>query len=127
MELTEWSACIATRNLLQGLTISWPIFRELYSEEHVFTYATIERTTSLSIMNELDAPPTIEDLREAIDSLTSSKAPGNDGVSFEVLKVGNYSSLPNHLYEPLLQSWEEGLVPRNLRDSDAFSSGRIQL
>ena len=92
-------------------------FRELYSEERVVTHTAIECIPSLPIMNELDAPPTIEELREAIDSLASGKAPGDDGIPSEVLKAGNDSSLVNHLHELLLQCWEEGTVPQDMRDA----------
>ena len=86
-------------------------FRELYSEERVVTHTAIECIPSLPIMNELDAPPTIEELREAIDSLASGKAPGDDGIPSEVLKAGNDSSLVNHLHELLLQCWGKAQFP----------------
>ena len=66
-------------------------------------------------MEELHDPPTIEELSKAIDSLASGKAPGNDGISPEVIKAGKEISLLEHLHELLLQCWEEGSVPQDMR------------
>ena len=48
-------------------------YQELYTE------TAVENTNPLPVMEELDDPPTTEELGKAIDSLASGKAPGNDG------------------------------------------------
>ena len=68
-------------------------------------------------MDELDTPPTIEELNKAIDSLSSDKAPGNDGIPPEIIKAGKDSSLINRLHELLIDCWEEGTVPQDMRDA----------
>ena len=37
-------------------------------------------------MDELDSEPTLEDINQALDQLSSGKAPGNDGIPVEVIK-----------------------------------------
>ena len=69
-------------------------------------------------MDELDIPPSKDDLIKAIDSFACSKAPGSDGIPPEVVKSGKHSALPDHLYELLLQGWEEGNVPQDVRDAN---------
>ena len=41
---------------------------------------------SLSIMDELDGEPTLEEINQALDQLSLGKAPGNDGIPAEVIK-----------------------------------------
>ena len=62
---------------------------------------------------ELDIPPSSEELSMAIVTVTSGKDSGNDGILPEVAKA---STLPNNLHELLLQCWDEGMVARNMRD-----------
>ena len=78
------------------------------------TDTAVENTTPLPVMEELDDPPTIEELSKAIDSLASGKAPGSDGISPEVIKASKDISLLAHLHELLLQCWEEGSVPQDM-------------
>ena len=68
----------------------------------------------LPVMDELNDPPTIEELSKAIDSLASVKAPGNDDIPPEVIKAGKETSLLKH--KLLLQCWEEGSLPQDMRD-----------
>ncbi|XP_044178591.1 uncharacterized protein LOC122960452 [Acropora millepora] len=96
-------------------------YQELHSSEIVVTDTAVENTSPLPVMKELDDPPTIEDLSKAIDSLASIKAPGNDGIPPEVIKVGKDSSLLIHLHELLLQCWEEGSVPQDMCDAKVIA------
>ena len=92
-------------------------YGELYSRENVVTNTAMENTTPLPTMEELDSPPTIEELGKAIDSLSCGKAPGSDGIPPEVVKAAKESSLLGHLHELLLQCWEEGTIPQDMRDA----------
>ena len=48
--------------------------------------AALDVIECLPTMDELDSEPSVEDLRKAIDSLASGKAPGNDGIPPELIK-----------------------------------------
>ena len=92
-------------------------YSELYAKETVVTDAAIESTDQMPVMDDLDTPPTIEELEKAIESLSCDKAPGNDGIPPEIIKAGKGSSLTQHLHELLLACWEEGSVPQDMRDA----------
>jgi len=96
-------------------------YQELYSRENVVSTAAVENTNALPVMEELDAPPSVDELRKAIDSLASGKAPGNDGIPPEVVKAGKNTALLHHLHELLLQCWEEGTVPQDMRDANIIT------
>ena len=55
---------------------------------------------SLPIMDELDSEPTLEDINQALDHLSSGKAPGNDGIPVEVIKCAK-GTLLKELHEIL--------------------------
>ena len=90
-------------------------YQELYSRETTVTNTAIENTT-LPTMEELDTPPTVDELRKAIKSLASGKAPGSDGLPPEIVKLASESSLLGHLHDLLLQCWEEGAIHQDMRD-----------
>ena len=69
-------------------------------------------------MEELDNPPSVYELCQVIDSLACGKAPGQDGILPEVVKAGKDAILLDHLYQLLLQCWEEGTLPQEMRDTD---------
>ncbi len=48
----------------------------------------INAIADLPVLDELDAEPTEEKLSKAIDCLSIGKAPGEDGISPEIMKGG---------------------------------------
>ena len=62
-------------------------YLELYA-----TDATLAAIPDLPVMEELDTPPTEEELSKAINSLASGKSPGSDSIPAEVLERSAESS-----------------------------------
>ena len=91
-------------------------YQGLYLIESTVTDTAVELTSLLPIMEELDIPPTYEELSKAIDSLASVEAPGIDGISPEVIKTGKQSNILEHLNKLLLQCWQESTVPEDMCD-----------
>ena len=58
----------------------------------------------------------MEKLSKAIDALSNGKAPGEDGIPPEIIKVGK-STLLQPLHELLRPCWREGGVLQDMRDS----------
>ncbi|XP_062614292.1 uncharacterized protein LOC134276017 [Saccostrea cucullata] len=96
-------------------------YQELYSRENVVSVTAVENTNALPAMKELDAPPSIDELSKAINSLASGKAPGSDGIPPEVIKAGKSSTLLHHLHKLLLQCWEEGTIPQDMRNASIIT------
>lgn len=96
-------------------------YQELYSRENVVTDSAVESTDLLHEMEELDVPPSVDELRKAVNSLACGKAPGNDGIPPEVIRAGKNTALLQHLHELLLQCWEEGTVPQDMRDANIIT------
>ena len=68
-------------------------------------------------MDELDSEPTPEEINQALDQLSSSKTPGNDGIPDEVIKCAK-GTLLKEIHEILCQCWREGEVPQDMRDAN---------
>ena len=85
--------------------VETPVNPELYDK--------IPKYTS---MYELDDEPTEHELSEAINGLTSGKAPGNDKIPTEAIKENKDVLLP-HLHKLLIRCWRDGKVPYDMLDS----------
>ena len=77
---------------------------------NVVSEETLMAMESLSIMDELDTKPTLEDINQILDQLSSGKAPGNDGIPVEVIQCAK-GTLLKELHGILCQCWREGEVP----------------
>ena len=60
-------------------------YSELYSRENAVTKEALNNIECLIVLEELDSKPTLAEIKEALDSLTSNKAPGKDNIPVEVL------------------------------------------
>ena len=72
---------------------------------------------SLSIMDELDSEPTLEEINQALDQLSSDNTSGNDGIPVELIKCAK-GTLLKELHAILCQCWREGEVPQDMRDAN---------
>ena len=68
-------------------------YSELYSSMNVVSEEALMAMKSLSTMDELDKEPTLEDINQAQDQLSSGKVPGNDGIPVEVFKCAERTLL----------------------------------
>ena len=64
-------------------------YLELYSTEN--TVSDDASIPVLSVMEELDVEPTMNELEKAIDAVSTGKAPGNDAIPPELIKGGKAS------------------------------------
>ena len=88
-------------------------YSELYTRVNVVSEEALMAMESVSIMDELNSEPTLED----INQLSSGQAPGNDGIPVEVIKCAK-GTLLKELHEILCQCWREGEDPQDMRDAN---------
>ena len=67
-------------------------YSELYSSVNVVSEEALMAMESLSIMDELDSEPTLEDIKQALYQLFG-EVPGNDGIPVEVIKYAKRTLL----------------------------------
>ena len=58
---------------------------------------------------------------KAISFLAYGKAPGNDVIPSEVIKVGMNTAVFHHLHELVLQCWEEVAVPQEMHCANTIT------
>ena len=85
-------------------------YLEIYGTENKGTEAALNAIPQLTVLEELDAEPTLDELEKAINCLTSGKAPGSDGIPPEIIKCGK-PVLLEHLHKLLKLLWSEKAVP----------------
>ncbi|GAA6107151.1 uncharacterized protein LOC118407100 [Tachysurus ichikawai] len=88
-------------------------YLELYATQNFVTDTASDAIPDLPVMEELDIPPTLEELRKAIDCLACGKAPGSGGV----LKIGK-PALLKPLHELLCLCWGQEHIPQDMRDAN---------
>lgn len=91
-------------------------FQTLFSANRTVYDTAIDRVPELPLKEELDEPPTLEELTETIEQLKSRKAAGVDGIPPEIWKHGG-PALYVKLHDLLVCCWEQGRLPQDLRDA----------
>ena len=90
-------------------------YAELLSTETSITAEALQSIETLPCMSELDNLPTKKELSDALDCMTSGKAPGMDGIPPELLKCGK-DVLIDELHDLLCNCWNGDGVPQDMRD-----------
>ncbi len=65
---------------------------------------------------ELAAPPTLEEVEEAIQKMKNNKAAGPDGIPAEIFKAGG-PKLAAHVHALIEKIWQQEEIPCDLRDA----------
>lgn len=91
-------------------------FQALFSTARVVQDSAILHISQLPVIVELDEPPSMKELTEAIEQTKSGKAAGVDGIPPEIWKDGG-PALHRKLHELLVYCWKQGNIPRDLCDA----------
>ncbi|XP_072854784.2 uncharacterized protein LOC110072917 [Pogona vitticeps] len=90
-------------------------YSELYFRENVVTEEALNNIECLPVLEELDSEPPLAEIKVALDSLTSGKAPGKDNIPADVVKCCKEII---KLYEIFCLCWREGGVPQDMKDTN---------
>ena len=91
-------------------------YLDIYSSAFILQQQTLDEVPQSPILDQLDLPPTTEELVSAIEAATIGKSPGQDAISADVLKHCK-TVLLRPLYDLLLLCWDAGNVPQDFKDS----------
>ena len=95
-------------------------YLEICGTENKVTEVALNSISQLTVLEELDAEPTLDELEKAISCLTSGKAPGSDDILPKIIKCGK-PVLLQHLHKLLKLCWSEKVVPQDMHDSNTIN------
>ena len=91
-------------------------FNSVLNRPAVINDEAIACLPQMEINQDLDAPPSNEEVSKAIKQMTSGKAPGPDAIPAEVYKFGG--EVMHHQLTSLFQTmWDQGQLPQDFRDA----------
>ena len=90
-------------------------YSELYGEPRQISDIALMSTPKYKTLTDLDDMPTLLELRDAMRSTASGRAPGADGIPADLLKCD--ASLETHLYNLLCLCWREKAFPSEMKDA----------
>lgn len=80
----------------------------------------VESLPQFPEFSELDAPPTLEEIENAVKLLKNGKAPGPDSLPAEIFKHGG-RQLRAKLHTLFQKIWKEETVPKDFRDASVVN------
>ncbi|XP_069187165.1 uncharacterized protein [Procambarus clarkii] len=95
-------------------------YSKLNSRENLVSVEALNAIECLPIIKKFDLDPTVEEVKNALDSLSSGKAPVDNGIPPQVLKCA-HGTLKTEFQELLCQCWREGSVPQDMRDANIIT------
>ena len=91
-------------------------FSELLNKVSPTDHSFIHATPQLSIIEELDLPPTSTEVKMSISSLTSHESPNIDGLRGKVLKYGG-NRLHEEIFNYKKMCWDAAEAPSQWKDA----------
>ena len=92
-------------------------FETLLNRPSIIQDQFIDDIPQRSLINLLDECPTLAEAKKAVDQLQSGKAPGPDGIPYEIFKSGGYALLVR-LTNFFQLCWDNGELPQDLKDAN---------
>ncbi|KAL1448299.1 hypothetical protein WDU94_008926, partial [Cyamophila willieti] len=97
----------------EGLEIWKEYFENLLNGETTNEQQVVEKVQNVQPQIE---PPSFVEVQQAIKELKNNKAPGEDGISTEVLKAGGIT-LATKIHELILEIWENETLPEEWKEA----------
>ena len=95
-------------------------FHSLLNCDNAGEHEVVDGLEVLPLRQEIDVPPTEEEVAAALASLGERKAPGGDAIPAEILKFGG-DAVKRALAAFYMQCWETKTLPQDFRDAKIVS------
>ena len=100
-----------------GLRDRWAeYFSNLLNLPSTIDPVALNQIPQQPIMDELDAPPTLDEIKKAISQLNTNRASGKDGIPAEIYKAASPNTLES-FHHVLNSIWDEEEMPEDFRDA----------
>lgn len=105
----------------EGILNRWADhYRSLLNKQNATDESMLDDIEAAPTLWEIDAPPTVEEARAALNGLRNNKAAGPDCLPAEVLKYGG-EAVVESLHELFSVIWRRGIVPRQWKNANIIS------
>ena len=91
-------------------------FQDLLSRPSSTDLNALNNKDKLPCNTDMDIPPSLEEIEDAVQSLKNGKAPGADGIPAEVYKYGG-PSVVQALHSFFKTCWNEAELPQDFKDA----------
>ena len=91
-------------------------FSQLLNRPSSVEPIVLDHIPQRALIEDIDDPPSLDEVRKAIKQMSNGKAPGRDGISAEIFKALSNEALQT-FHGILISIWEMEEVPADFRDA----------
>lgn len=91
-------------------------FKSVLNRPSTINDEAIDRLPQITVNEEMDELPTLEEIEKAIRLLSTGKAPGSDSIPAEIYKEGG-RTLTEKLHQLFHLIWQEEVLPQDFKDA----------
>lgn len=95
-------------------------FKELLNCDNPYDTSLLDELPQLPSITDIDGPPSLEEVHNAVKGLKNNKAAGPDGIPGEILKNGG-PGLLRKLHQFIVSTWNSGKVPQQWKDANIIT------